>query len=104
MDVDIAIEVQIELLENWSQSFDVIVGRFTRISRQREVALKQNLLLGNVSDHQPVGVRNWSDVVQLAGTRSIQVDLLLRTSFALGFLGIFRERVVQQRSWSVERF
>jgi hypothetical protein len=30
MHVDIAIEVQVELLENRNQSFDVIVGRFPR--------------------------------------------------------------------------
>ena len=45
MHVDVAIKVQIELLENRHQSFDVVVGWLTR-RRQREVSLEEDLLLG----------------------------------------------------------
>ena len=45
MHVYVAIKIKIELLENRNQSFDVIVSRLPR-SRQREVALEQDLLLG----------------------------------------------------------
>src|SRR2546422_4240048 len=99
MDVDIPIKVQIELLENWSQRFDVIVGRFAW--SQREVALEEHLLPRDVRDHQAVGVRNWSDVVNLNCSRSIRVGLLLRNSFDFCFFGILRQRVIKQRSWSV---
>src|SRR5580693_4398273 len=50
--VDIPVEVQIELFENRDQGFHVIVRGFTGI--HREVALKQDLFLGNIGDHQPV--------------------------------------------------
>src|ERR1700674_378218 len=50
--VDIAIKVQIELFQNWDQSFNMIVSRLP--GSHREVALEQNLLLGKARDHQPV--------------------------------------------------
>ena len=101
--VDVAIEVQIELLENRNQRLDVIVGRLPR-RRQREVALEEHLLLGDVRDHQAVRVRHRRDVVHLDGARPVRVDLLLRHRFDLRLLRILRERVVQQRSRRVERF
>src|SRR5437763_13223515 len=51
--VYVAIEIQIELLENRNEGFDVIVSRLPR-SRQREVALEQHLLLRDVRDHQAI--------------------------------------------------
>src|SRR6516164_172361 len=61
MDIDIAIVVQTELVENRGQGLHVIVSWLTW--RQREVTLEQNLLLGEVRDHQAVGVRNRRDMV-----------------------------------------
>src|SRR5438874_1171666 len=51
--VYIAIKIWIELLENRNQGFNVIVSRLPR-NRQREVALEEHLLLGDVRDHQAV--------------------------------------------------
>ena len=101
MHVDVAIEVQIELLENRHQRLDVIVGRLPRRG-QREVALEQNPLLGDVRDHQAVRVRNRRDVVHLDDARPVRIDLLLRNGFDLCLHRALRKRVVQQRSWRVE--
>ena len=96
MDVDIAIEVQIEFFEDGNQSFNVIVGRLS-CSGQRKIALEQDLLFRDVHDDQAVRVRNRRDVVDLHGSRSIRVDLFLVNGLDFRLLRIFRERVGQQR-------
>src|SRR5262245_21938908 len=100
--VDITVKAEIELLENRNQGFDVIVGRLSR-SRQRKVALEEDFLFGYERNHQAVRVRYRRDVVHLNGARSVRVDFLFGNGFDLCFLGILRESVIQQRSWSVER-
>ena len=53
MHVYVAIKVEIEFLENRNQGFDVIVS-WLPCSRQREVALEENLLFGDVRSRQAV--------------------------------------------------
>src|SRR5262245_23417740 len=79
----------------------MIVSRLSR--SDREVALKEDLLLGDVRDQQAVGVRGPGHVVHLDCSRSIRVDLLLRNGFDLCRLRILGKGVIQQRSGSIER-
>src|SRR5688572_21255194 len=102
VDVDVAIEVEIQLLEDRHQRLDVIVARLA-CRRQREVALEQDLLLRDIGDQQAVRMGHRPDVVQLHPPRAVRVDLLVAEGFDLGLLRVLRERVVEQRSRRVER-
>src|SRR5688572_14113350 len=101
MHVDIAVEVQIQLLEHRDEGLDVIVGRLTRC-RQREVALEQNLLLRNVRNEQAVGVRRREGMVELNDAGAVRVDPLVSNRLHLCLLRALRQGVGEQRSGSVE--
>ena len=58
---------------------------------------------GDEGDHQALfDSRQPVDVVHLDGSRPIRIDLLRGHGFNPGLLRILRQRVVEQRSWSVE--